>query len=285
MTTQRTWSAAVVAITLVFAAACGGGGDGNEATPTAPAPAEDSPTAASTQASAGASTSIDQSFWHAGWKVTLGEATVEDGVVEIEAQFENLGEDTATFDSRLVLMGGGETYEYDELDQEFPEVPGGLKGNGMLVFSVDDSFEFDDATLLVGNPANNQAVVPLGPNGDELVDLAPRVLPITGPATAGAVTLNVESVEVRADLPDQHSISEAGKTNHHRPLQRDGWFGNPARRGRAPEPERGAEASGRHGRRGEKRRHERGERIAAGQGRHDDPGPVRAVRSAGAGGR
>jgi hypothetical protein len=47
---------------------------------------------------------------------------------------------------------------------------------------------------------------------EEEVTLEPVELAITGSATAGAVTLNVTSVEVRTDLPERHSITEAGKT-------------------------------------------------------------------------
>jgi hypothetical protein len=203
-----------VASFVILAAACGGGG-GEEGTATPPAAVDTETIEEATPQATEETADVNQSFWHAGWKVTLGEVTLRiegsSRIVEIGAQFENLGEATATFDSRLVLLSGGQSYDEPTLDQEFPRVPGELSGNGLITFRVDDDFTLDDATLLVGNPANNQATVPIGPDGDDLVDLAPREIDVTGSATAGAVTLTVERIEIRADLPDVHSIAEEGK--------------------------------------------------------------------------
>jgi hypothetical protein len=213
-------SAMLAVVVTLFAAlaftACGGGDDDDNG--------DDEPTAVVTQAQEeetpdvqgeADTVSIDQDFWHAGWKVTLGDATFTPGdfgggEVSIDALFENLGEDTATFDSRLVLTAGGESYE--STDSEFPQVPGNLGNDGTLLFDVEDDFTFDDATLVIGNPANNQATVPIGSDSeDEYVSLEPRDVVVTGTIVAGAVTVNVEGAEVRADFPDRHSIAEAGK--------------------------------------------------------------------------
>jgi hypothetical protein len=210
--------ALLLAISLGLGA-CGGGGDSgdDEEQPTATSalPDEDEPDDDATVEAEIQTIDVDQTFWHAGWKVTLGEATLtpgrNGGTVTIEAEFENLGDDQARFDSQLVLLAGGENYTPDSFEEDLPTVPGNLTGNGVIAFRVDEDFSFDDATLVVGNPNNNQAIVPLGPEGDDLVDLAPIQIPVTGSATAGAVTLNVEGVEVRADLPDIHSITEEGK--------------------------------------------------------------------------
>lgn len=213
------WTVATSALAVVLSAgllaACGGGDDeGDEATATSALP-EETPEDEETADADVETIDVDQTFWHAGWKVTLGEATLTtDGAnstVTIDAEIENLGATEATFDSQLVLMAGGENYTTSDFDQELPNVPGELMGNGVFAFDVDEEFAFDDATLVVGNPTNNQAIVPIGPDGDDLVDLAPVVMPVTGSATAGAVTLNVEEVEVRADLPNIHSEVEKGK--------------------------------------------------------------------------
>ena len=157
----------------------------------------------------------DESFWHAGWKVTLGEAALEAGdfgstTVTIEATFENLGASDATFDSQLALTSGGQSYTDSALGQELAEhPPGGLSGKGVFAFSVDEEFGFGDATLIIGNPDNNQANVPLGPQGDELVSLEPRAITVSGQVTAGALTVNVEGAELRADLPG--GASEVGR--------------------------------------------------------------------------
>jgi hypothetical protein len=217
--TRRTSTAAfgVTLVTLLGAAfalgACGGGGD---ADPTATVPEEEEPTEEPTSEAEDGSVQVDQAFWHSGWKVTLGEATVATGdfgarTVMIEATFENLGADTATFDSQLTLTSGANSYTETALEQELPRVPGELSGRGVFAIEVDEEFTFQDATLIIGNPANNQAVVPLGPEGDELVTLEPREIAVTGDVTAGAVRVTVERAELRADLPDRHSIMEEGK--------------------------------------------------------------------------
>ncbi|MEX2246844.1 MAG: hypothetical protein WEC75_09160 [Dehalococcoidia bacterium] len=202
----------LVALSLV-AGACGGGDDDADAEPTQ-APAETAAAPTEPARSAGEQVQVDESFWHAGWKVTLGEATFSAGdeAVSIEALFENLGGDTATFDSQLVLTTATDNYADSTFDQELPQVPGGLTGDGLITFTVDDAdFSFDDATLIAGRSENQQATVPLGPGGDELVSLEPREIAVAGTLTAGAVTVAVEGAELRADLPDRYSITEAGK--------------------------------------------------------------------------
>jgi len=96
-------------VTLLGAAlllgACGGGSD-DENTPTAERPASTATAAEEeTPAASEETIDVDQTFWHAGWKVTLGEATFSgEGTsrsVAIEAEFENLGDDESTFDSQL----------------------------------------------------------------------------------------------------------------------------------------------------------------------------------------
>ena len=200
--------AGLLAISLTFAA-CGGGGGDDEPEATATTEVAETPTA---QASAGDSVTVNESFWHSGWKVTLEEATFDPAgsSVSIDAMFENLGADTSTFDSQLVLIAGGENYTDSTLDQELPNVPGELSGNGVITFRVGAGFSFDDAVLVIGNPANNQARVPLGPQGGDLVTLEPQTVAINGTVVAGAVTLNVMDAEIRADFPDLHRPVEAG---------------------------------------------------------------------------
>ncbi len=206
--------AAVVAATLLFTAACGGGDDESDATSTSSLPATEVTSEEETPQSQETSVEVDQTFWHSGWKLTLGTATFTSDsngdIVAIDTLFENLGSTEDRFNSQLVLVAGGENYTEAELTQDFPNVPGELTGEGVLAFNVDEAFDFDDATLIIGNPDNQQATVPIGPNGDDLVDLAPIQIEATGTATAGAVTLTVTGIEVRADFPDKHDIAEKG---------------------------------------------------------------------------
>ena len=201
-------------LTVALAVACGGGGDDEEATPTPEATqGEESPEASPEEESV----RVNESFWHAGWKVTIEEATLTPGDfgsadVALSATFENLGADEAIFDSQLLLTSGGNDYSDEAFaGHDLPLVPGERTGEGAFNFRVDEEFSLDDATLTVGNPNNNQAVVPIGPDGEDLVSLEPSEVAATGSATAGAVTLNVERAELRADLPDRHSEVEDGK--------------------------------------------------------------------------
>jgi len=206
--------ALALALALVTMAACGGGDDEEDATPTPGATAEETPEGDDQIAEE--SVTVDQSFWHAGWKVTLGEATLSEsdtgsGELFIEAEFENLGIDQATFDSQLLVTSGGNDYADETFEgHDLPTVPGERTGDGSFNFRVDEEFDLDSATLIVGNPVNNQAIVPIGPDGDELVSLEPQEIAAAGTVTAGALTLTVERAELRADLPYKHSEMEEG---------------------------------------------------------------------------
>jgi hypothetical protein len=98
---------------------------------------------------------VDEAFWHAGWKVTLGEATLSEGdtgsgELFMEAEFENLGTDGATFDSQLLVTSAGNDYADETFEgHDLPTVPGLRKSEGSLSFSVDDEFVLDEATLIV----------------------------------------------------------------------------------------------------------------------------------------
>lgn len=204
----------VALLAVTFGVACGGGGDNApDATATAEPVATD---AEPTQAPTTDSITVGQDFWHAGWKVTLGEATLgqdEFGIrtVAIDAMFENLGNQTSTFNSQVVLTSGGNSFGDTGIEQDLPNVPAGLSNDGLLAVQVDDTFSLDDATLTVGNPDNNQAIVPIGPDSpDELVSLEPLQIAAAGSAAAGPVSFTVTGAELRADLPDWLDEVEEG---------------------------------------------------------------------------
>ena len=204
----------VALLAMAFVAACGGGGENEpEATETVEATATE---VAPTSAPSTDSITIEQDFWHAGWRVTLGEATLgpdEQGVrtVAIDVTFENLGNSPSTFNSVLALTSGGSGFGDKGSAHELPNVPAGLSGKGVFAIRVDDEFTLDDATLIIGNPDNNRAVVPIGPDSpDDLVSLEPLQIAVSGSATAGPVAFTVTGVEVRADLPDWSNEVEEG---------------------------------------------------------------------------
>lgn len=159
---------------------------------------------------------IGETVYHAGYKVLLETASYErgdagSGVVKIFASFENLGPaDNAVFDSRVAIRQGGTDYlETVDFGQDLPALVARGIGRGNFAIRVEDTFRFDDATLFLGHPDNNQAIIPLGQaSPDELVTLAPEELPVAGEIVAGAITVDVTSVELRADLPYSYSIED-----------------------------------------------------------------------------
>ncbi|MEX0800098.1 MAG: hypothetical protein WD379_02650 [Dehalococcoidia bacterium] len=207
-------SLSALALLALLVAACSSGGGGDTPTPVETEAPEETPT--EDEPASEDTVQVGESFWHSGWKVTLGEASLVPGdfgsvEVTIEATFENLSDTEATFDSTLVLVSGGQNYTDSSFTQDLPRVPGGLSGEGVIAFSVDEEFNFDDATLIIGASSNNQAIVPLGPQGQDLVTLEPREIAIAGDVTAGAVMLTVERGELRADIASKLRPIEAGK--------------------------------------------------------------------------
>ncbi len=203
---------------LVASGACGGDDD-DEATPTEAATEE--PTGSETpDASEPVVVQVGETFWHSGFMVTVDQATyaaTEDdlGTVEwtvaIEATFENLGPDTGTFDAEMVLLAGGETWEDISRDSDIPSVPGELRQDGTIIFIVDDTFDFEDASLQVGSADQNQAVVPLGAGGGDLVALEPEQPSVTGQIALELITLDFDGAELRADIPLTHGEMDDGK--------------------------------------------------------------------------
>jgi hypothetical protein len=201
---------------LVALAACGGSSEAPTAVPTEETDGGATPTPTAEETVQEETVQVDQSYWHAGFKATLGEARLTEGdfgglVVEIEAAFENLGKTGNRPNSTLVLRSGGQDYTDSALGQDIPFVAVGTTSDGLITFRVDEAFSFDDAVLVVGMPTNNQAMVPLTPGAGELVSLEPQEIAASGSATAGAVTLTLTGAELRADLPERQSEEEAGK--------------------------------------------------------------------------
>lgn len=155
---------------------------------------------------------LDQPIWQGGFKVTLGTATLKPqtpscspGSLTIDAQFENRGTDTQTFDADTLVSSAGKDYELFSV-RDLPNVPGGRLGKGSFAFMVDETFSLDDAEILFGGARRHQATVPLGEHApDRLVTLEPQTLPITGKVVAGYLTVNFEDAYVRADSTDDYS--------------------------------------------------------------------------------
>lgn len=207
----RRLALAVVAAAALVLAACGSDDGKSEPERSAEVTSPPPTTGASAQ-----TRDIDETFWYSGFKVTLGEAALEPGrgtaTLTIDAEFENEGDDSATFsDVAISLASAGENYQLDTLSTDLPTVPGASKGKGTFAFMVEPSFSFDDAVLTIGNPDNNQAVVPFGEEG-ELVSNEPVPITSTASGTAGEFTLQLKGGEIRFDDPDTHRPIEKGHT-------------------------------------------------------------------------
>jgi hypothetical protein len=194
-------SIACAAVLTVALAACGGGGDDSASTTTA----AEADATTTTAVAAATSVDVDETVWFAGFALTFGEASFSldpSPIVEIATEFENTGTETARLDATLVLTAAGESVESVDAT-DIPDVPGGTTGKGSIRFDVDPNFSFDDAVLTIGREGNNQAVVPLGEEG-ELVTLEPAPVAVTGSATAGQLKIDVHGGELRADIPESH---------------------------------------------------------------------------------
>jgi hypothetical protein len=162
---------------------------------------------------------IDATFWHAGFEVALSDAilfTVEDEfsgqlsrMLGLEASVTNLGPRPAWWNSQTVIVTSTANYQIDV--PEIPEVPGGLTSTGRFVTRVDPDIDLTDAYLQVGREGNQQARVPLGPDGGELVDLAPWEVTLSGTASMERIDLSFTLAEIRADIPARHDQVAAGQ--------------------------------------------------------------------------
>jgi hypothetical protein len=161
---------------------------------------------------------LAQTIWHSGFKVTLGTAVLtpstpqcSNGELVIDAEFYNRGLDAWEFDTRLLLSSNGLDYGFSEYDSEIPLVEGDRTAKGALRFAVDEDFDLDQATLLIGDAGYHEAVIPIGASSpDALVTMEPQELPITGTIEAGVMGFAFQKVLLRADSPDDHAAHGKG---------------------------------------------------------------------------
>jgi hypothetical protein len=164
--------------------------------------------------------SVNQEFWHSGFRVELSDGTYfnEENelrgtvrfFVSITASFENLGNDPTWFYAEMAIVWDGNSAP-SLLSSDLPEVPSGLSSKGELHFEVDENFDPTSAQLIIGSRDENQAQVPLGPAGGELIALEPTEPPIDGSISLELIDLNFHSAELRADRLTSYTEIEAGK--------------------------------------------------------------------------
>jgi hypothetical protein len=164
---------------------------------------------------------IGQTFWHAGFQVDVEQAVLSAEadnftnrvvyLLTLDSRFTNLGPREVSFSSPTAVVAGGESYPSARVFDR-PVVPGGLTGSGALVYEVDETFDITSAHLLAGENGQNQARVPLGPQGGELVDHAPEEHPMSNTAASvELLDLVINSVGLRADVPVNYAAVAQGK--------------------------------------------------------------------------
>jgi len=212
---------ALAALALSLIAACGGT---TAKTQNGSASVKVSPSGPGTAGSV----TVNKSYWFAGFKVTLGKATVIKAItptppayvqapekVTIDARFENLGPDTFTpYNEDLVLESGSDSYvNHDSSLEKIPDVPGLQSGLGTIAFQVDDKFNLNRAVLLVGSANFDQATIPLGSSG-KYVSLEPQKVAVTGTVVLpDAFTLAVSGGDLSYDDPRRHEERKPGDVN------------------------------------------------------------------------
>jgi hypothetical protein len=208
---RRSAAGVVLVFALAVAGGCSGGSDQKQATvlTTPLASAEGGSTIKP------AVRPVNKAVWFAGFKVTLGAATLRQVTprlrrVDIDARFENQGDGSVSMTGALDLTSAGQHYQVDAASAQLPQVPGKATGSGLLSFDVDPNFSFDDAVVTFGRPAHQQATVPLGSAG-RLVPLQPIALTVTGSLTSGVFKADLTGGEIRSDSLKNYVEADRGE--------------------------------------------------------------------------
>jgi hypothetical protein len=165
---------------------------------------------------------VNLTVWNYGFEIEIIDAELSQqrrtgaGVLvhtlKVNARFTNQSTDPGHLRGGVFTVAqGGNAYVLDGSGSSLPQVPGGLSTTGHLQFTVQDPFDLNSATLLIGGGPDNEARVPLGPQGGDLVDLAPFDVAASGMIETTLVDLVITGVLVRADTPHNHSSLAAGE--------------------------------------------------------------------------
>ncbi|GAC1363822.1 MAG: hypothetical protein NVSMB32_05750 [Actinomycetota bacterium] len=211
----------VGAIALVGAMAVGtacGGGSSPNANPPVARSQSPSLARASSSPQPQAARTVGKTVWFEGFKLTIDTASFlppspgtfsgQVAQLTLNATFENLGNDPAMFNGASSVNSHGQDFPASS-SGTIPNIPGGGKGKGTIIYDVDSAFALDSAVITFGKPDETKAKVPLGASGS-LVALAP--LPVSGLAsvTAGENTVAMKSGEARADKVSEHGQAATG---------------------------------------------------------------------------
>ena len=149
----------------------------------------------------------DKTFWFKGFKVTLGEMKVDDteGKLTFPATVENLATGRSPMYADFSLEADGAVYGTGGWVDN-PEVLEKSKAKDTLSFNIDDKFDADATTLVIGNGNEDQVRIPL--DGSKITPLEPQAQEYKGEIKLGQVTYNISKTELRYDRLDNHSQAE-----------------------------------------------------------------------------
>jgi hypothetical protein len=230
---RRNWLLLLLAcLALALAVGCGGGGDDDDdgdggsggGQTTAPADGgDDGGDDGGTDGDPldGLTFQVNETFYHSGFEVELGQGTVEsqeEGVfsdevnwfLTIEGTFTNNGDSEFSFAPEMSIVQGTKNYSLN-FSTDAPTVGSGLTGEGELIFNIDEEFDYEQAKLVVGSGDETRAEIPFAPSAGELIALAPEEdLPATGTISLTLIDLNFTNADLRYDVPGQWRTVDEG---------------------------------------------------------------------------
>lgn len=176
------------------------------------------------------SVEVGQTVWNFGFGIEVLSATlgpVTEGIggdfrpLVVRVQLTNRGpDDTSLRGTVLAVFDDGSggplpaarTQTVWDLDADLGvEVPSGGSGEGELRFGVSPDFDLDRAFLVFGDQEENEAIVPLGAGGPELVSLEPLVVEVAGEILMERFDLAIREVQISADNPHSYRSAPRGE--------------------------------------------------------------------------
>jgi hypothetical protein len=204
----------VLAAAAILAGCQGSGGEGGAGAPAAapaaaaPGTAVSSPGPAPTIAER--TLAVAKTVWYGGFKLTVREARLRPGALELVTAFENLGTETRALRADVVVQSAGRNYFETAASHDVPTIPGGASQDGTLAVAVDGLFRLDDAVVVIGRADTNQARFPLGDRGP-VIAFRPAPVPVAGSVSAGQLRVVVRSAELRGDILNQYRQAGRGR--------------------------------------------------------------------------